>query len=87
MRLDKFLKVSRIIKRRSVAKDFCDANRSKVNGRAAKPGTDIKVGDILELKFGPSYIKVKVLDINEKRGKSEASSMYETLEEINKDEL
>ena len=80
MRLDKFLKVSRIIKRRTVAKDASDAGVIFVNGREAKAATKVKIGDILELHFGPKISKVKVLEIKEHVSKDEAALLYEVIE-------
>jgi len=81
MRLDKFLKVSRLIKRRTVANEICTAGRVRVNDRAAKPGTEIKPGDILEIGFGTGATRVKVLAIRETVRKDEADSLYEILPE------
>lgn len=79
MRLDKFLKVSRLIKRRTVANEICTAGRVQVNGRAAKPGTELKPGDILEIGFGTGATRVRVLTIKETVRKDEADSLYEIL--------
>ncbi len=79
MRVDKFLKVSRVIKRRTVANEVCSAGRVAVNGKPAKPGTEIKVGDILEIAFGTGATRIRVLDIKETVRKDSASSMYEIL--------
>ena len=76
MRLDKYLKVSRLIKRRTVANDACDHARVTVNGREAKASYQVKRGDIIEIAFGNRALKVEVLDINENAGKSEAASLY-----------
>ena len=65
MRLDKFLKVSRIIKRRTVANEACDAGRVMVNGKVAKASVDVKVSDVIEIRFGSNTTKVRVLNINE----------------------
>ncbi|MCT4612685.1 MAG: RNA-binding S4 domain-containing protein [Clostridia bacterium] len=79
MRLDKYLKVSRIIKRRTVAKEAADSGRIKVNGKDAKSSTSLKVGDVLEIKFGEEIKKVKILIIKETVKKEEAENMYEVL--------
>ena len=79
MRLDKFLKVSRIIKRRTVANEACDAAHISVNGRQAKASYDVKVGDIIEVTFGQRTLKVRVLDVREYTAKADAASLYEVL--------
>ena len=79
MRLDKYLKVSRIIKRRTVANEACDAGRVTINGRPAKASADVKVGDVLEIQFGNSPVKVEVTDVKETVKKDEAKEMYKTL--------
>ena len=79
MRLDKYLKVSRIIKRRTVANDACDAGRVVVNGKAQRASYDVKIGDIVEITFGDKTLKFKVLDIRDFTGKADASSMYEII--------
>lgn len=79
MRLDKFLKVSRIIKRRSVANEACDMGRVSVNGKAAKPSADVKVGDVLELTMGQKTMKVRIVSVQEFARKEDADSMYEAL--------
>ena len=79
MRLDKFLKVSRIIKRRTVANDACDADHVKVNGRSAKASYDVKVGDILEITFGERVLNVRVLNVKENTAKADAASLYEVI--------
>lgn len=77
MRLDKFLKVSRIIKRRTVANDACDAGRVQVNGKPARASYEIKPGDILELSLGGGHtVKAEVLEVTEHVGKDGASSLY-----------
>ncbi|WP_058990688.1 RNA-binding S4 domain-containing protein [Anaerococcus rubeinfantis] len=81
MRIDKFLKNSRIIKRRQVAKDACLNERVKINGNIAKPGTLVENGDIIEISFGKSNLKVKVLDLIDGAKKNDASDMYEVLDE------
>ena len=80
MRLDKYLKVSRIIKRRTIANEACDAGRVTVNGKQAKAGTEIKIGDIIEIRFGNNLTKVEVLNISETQKKEEASGMYSSVE-------
>ena len=79
MRLDKYLKVSRIIKRRTVANEACDSARVCVNGRPAKASYDVKVGDIIEITFGEKTLKFKVVDVREHALKADASSMYEAI--------
>ncbi|MBR6329288.1 MAG: RNA-binding S4 domain-containing protein [Lachnospiraceae bacterium] len=79
MRLDKFLKVSRLIKRRTVANEACDAGRVKINDKEAKASAAVKAGDILEISFGTKPLKVKVLDVRETVKKEEAADMYEVL--------
>ena len=81
MRLDKYLKVSRIIKRRTVANDACDAEHVTVNGRRAKASYDVKVGDVVEITFGQKTLKFKVCSVRETVGKAEAATMYEIIEE------
>lgn len=80
MRLDKFLKVSRIIKRRTVAKDASDSGIVLVNGKEAKASTRLKLGDIIELSMGNRLIKVQVEDLRENVRKEEADSMYKIVE-------
>ncbi len=79
MRLDKFLKVSRIIKRRTVANDACDASHVTVNGRVAKASYDVKIGDVIEVGFGQRVLRVRVTDVRETVRKEAASDMYEVL--------
>ena len=79
MRLDKYLKVSRLIKRRTVANEACDAARISVNGKSAKASYDVKLGDVIEVGFGSRLVKVRVLDIRETTKKSEAVGMYEII--------
>ena len=76
MRLDKYLKVSRIIKRRTVAKEAGDGGRVTINGKPAKPASDVKVGDVLEIRFGDKLNRYEVLAVNERAAKAEASAMY-----------
>ena len=80
MRLDKYLKVSRIIKRRTVANDACDTAHVTVNGRPAKASYDVKMGDVIEVAFGQRILKVRVLDVKEFTAKADASSLYEVIE-------
>ena len=77
MRLDKFLKVSRLIKRRTVANEACDAGRVMVNGRQAKASVNVKVGDIIEIQFGQKNVKVKVLNTADTTKKDEAKDLFE----------
>ncbi len=79
MRLDKYLKVSRIIKRRTVAAEACDAGRVTINGKVAKAGDRVNVGDVLEIRFGQSLIRAKVLLLSENPKKEDAALMYELL--------
>ena len=80
MRLDKYLKVSRLIKRRTVANDACDAGRVQVNGKVVKASYDVKEGDIIEVSYGGRTLKLRVLDVKEHALKADASSMYEIIE-------
>ena len=79
MRLDKYLKVSRIIKRRTVAKEAGEGGRVSVNGRVAKPAQDVKPGDILEIRFGEHTSRYRVLSVAETVRKNDAGAMYELL--------
>lgn len=79
MRLDKFLKVSRLIKRRTVANEACDAGRVMVNGKVAKASVNVKVGDVIEIMFGQKTVKVKVLSLAESTKKEDAKDMFEYL--------
>ena len=79
MRLDKFLKVSRIIKRRTVANEACDGARVCANGRPVKASYQVKEGDVLEIAFGNRVLKVEVTDVRESAAKAEASAMYREL--------
>ena len=79
MRLDKFLKVSRIIKRRTVANDACDASHVSVNGKPAKASYDVKIGDVIEVSFGSRVMRVRVLDVKESTKKADAADMYEVV--------
>ena len=79
MRLDKFLKVSRLIKRRTVANEACDAGRVLVNDKPAKASLNVKTGDIIEIQFGTSSVNVEVLDVQETVKKEEAKELYRYL--------
>lgn len=79
MRLDKYLKVSRLIKRRTVANEACENGKISLNGRVAKPSADVKEGDIIELTLGDKVIKVRVVKITEHVMKSDAVDMYEVI--------
>ena len=79
MRLDKYLKVSRLIKRRTVANEACDAGRVLVNDRPAKASVNVKAGDIIEIQFGTSSVKVVVLDVQETVRKDDAKELYRYL--------
>lgn len=81
MRLDKYLKVSRIIKRRTVANEACDAGRVVVNGKIARASYDVKVNDVIELTLGARTVKSRVVSVNEYAKKDEAAMMYEIIEE------
>ena len=81
MRIDKFLKVSRIIKRRTVANEACDASHISVNGRVVKASYDVKEGDVILITFGEKRLKIKVLDVKEVIRKNDASELYEVLPE------
>jgi ribosomal 50S subunit-recycling heat shock protein len=76
VRLDKYLKVSRLIKRRTVANEACDNERVSVNGRPAKASYDVKVGDVIELRFGARTVRVEVLQVADNVRKDDASAMY-----------
>lgn len=82
MRLDKFLKVSRIIKRRTVAKDFAEHERVMVNGKTAKPAYDVKVGDEVTIQIGSKKICFEVLDIKDNVKANEAKNLYRIIEEV-----
>ena len=79
MRLDKYLKVSRLIKRRTVANDACDADRILVNGRQAKASYQVKVGDVIEIAFGSRSLKVEVTQVSDNVPKSDAPAMYKEI--------
>ena len=77
MRLDKYLKVSRLIKRRTVANDACDAGRVKINDKVAKASVDVKGGDVIEIEFGNKSVKVRVTAVKDTVKKEEAADMFE----------
>ena len=79
MRLDKYLKVSRLIKRRTVANEACDAGRVSINGKPAKAGADVKVGDVIEIRFGTREVKVEVTSVQETVKKEEAKDLFKYL--------
>jgi ribosomal 50S subunit-recycling heat shock protein len=79
MRLDKYLKISRIIKRRTVAKEACEGGRVSINDKVAKPGTEVKIGDIIEIKFASKSLKARITNIAEHVKKDDAKGMYDIL--------
>ena len=81
MRLDKYLKVSRLIKRRTVANEACDSERISVNGKSAKASYDVKIGDMITVAFGNRSVTVRVLEIKDTTKKSESTGMYEVISE------
>ncbi len=81
MRLDKYLKVSRLIKRRTVADEACSGGRVSVNGKAAKSSHDVKTGDVISIAFGARTVKVQVVSVEERTGKDAAAGMYRELSE------
>ena len=87
MRLDKYLKVSRLIKRRTLAKEASESERILVNDKIAKPSKELKIGDTITIEFGKKQITVKVLSLNPVVKKDDASSMYELISETFKEEL
>lgn len=80
MRLDKYLKIARIIKRRTVANEACDAGRVTVNGKVARASYDVKTGDIIEIAFGTRTVKVQVISVSETVKKDDAASLYKIIE-------
>lgn len=80
MRIDKFLKISRIIKRRTLANEACDSGKVKINGRVAKPSTEVKIGDIIEIGSGNKSTKIEVVSITENVSKAEAAQMIRIIE-------
>ena len=87
MRLDKFIKVSRIIKRRTLSKEMSEASRVKVNGKVAKPSTKLKIGDIIEIEFGRSILVVKVNELKDHVLKDDSHMLYDIIEEKKKEEV
>ncbi len=83
MRLDKYLKVSRLIKRRTIANDACDSERITVNGKVQKASYNVKIGDEITVAFGAKSVTVRVLDIRDTTKKAEAVGMYEVISEVN----
>lgn len=79
MRIDKFLKVSRVLKRRTVAQEACEANKVLVNGKIAKPSSPVKVGDTIEVLYAAGSLKLRVLNVKETVKKDEAAALYEVL--------
>ncbi len=79
MRLDKYLKVSRLIKRRTVANEACDAGRISINGKVAKASVNVKVGDVITIQFGTKEVSVEVTDVRDNVKKEEAQEMYKNL--------
>ena len=77
MRLDKYLKISRLIKRRTVANEACDAGRVMINDKVAKASADVKIGDVIEIAFGQKSVKIRVLDIQDTTKKNEAKYLFE----------
>ncbi len=80
MRLDKFLKVSRIIKRRTVANEACDSEHVMVNGKRAKASYDVKTGDVITIQYGERVLNARVLDVREHAAKADAASLYEIID-------
>lgn len=79
MRLDKYLKVSRLIKRRTVANEACDAGRVSINGKTARASADVRVGDVISIQFGNKEVRVEVLNVQETIHKEEAAELYKYL--------
>lgn len=84
MRIDKFLKVARIIKRRTVANEACSAGRVSINGKPSKAGAEVKIGDTVEIGFGERKIKLQVMSLNEHASKDEAANLYQIIEDAKK---
>lgn len=87
MRLDKYLKVSRLIKRRTVAKEVAEKERILVNGKPAKPSKELKVSDIITIEFGTKIVNIRVLSLDEKTKKDMSSTMYELIDEKKKGDI
>lgn len=85
MRLDKFLKISRIIKRRTLAKEVAEAERVYVNDRLAKPSKELKIGDTITIEFGSKTTTIRVVSLDEKTKKSDATTLYEFVSEVKKE--
>lgn len=81
MRIDKFLKVSRLLKRREIAREACEGGRVKINGKSVKPSYDVKIGDVVMLMFNSGTVKFEILDIKETVRKEEAENLYRILTE------
>ena len=86
MRIDKYLKVARVLKRRTVAKELALEDRLLLNGKCAKASSEVKAGDIIEIKFGHRYLTIRVLDIKEHIRKEESLTLYEVVDEKRNDE-
>ncbi len=80
MRIDKFLKNARIIKRRTIAKEACEQGRVSINGKSAKPGDEVKVGDKVQVNFGSGPMNIEILDVKDNVGKDQATTLYRILE-------
>lgn len=81
MRVDKYLKVSRLIKRRTVAKEACDLGRIQVNGKVVKAGHELKIGDMLQIELGTRRVRIEILELRETAFKQEAASLYRVIED------
>ncbi len=79
MRIDKYLKVSRIIKRRTLANEACEQGKVAINDKVAKPGSEVKVGDVIEIRFGANITKIKVTSLSEHVSKAESKEMYDMI--------
>lgn len=83
MRLDKYLKVSRIIKRRTIAKEACESGRVNINGKIAKPGSEVKEGDIIEIRYANNILSARITNIKQHVVKEDAQNMYEIISNTN----